>query len=55
MLTQLKTFLNEEDGATPIEFGLLLALISIAVIDTLTATGNSASSALSGLVSGEAK
>lgn len=55
MLTQLRTFLNGEDGATPIEYGLIAALISVAVIDSLTATGNSpgtmsitASSVLSG-------
>ncbi|HEX9771267.1 MAG TPA: Flp family type IVb pilin [Kiloniellales bacterium] len=59
MLTQLKMFLHDEDGATAIEYGLIAALVSVAAIGALTAMGNSlstmfntVSSALSGAVSG---
>jgi pilus assembly protein Flp/PilA len=59
MLNHLETFLNEEDGATAIEYGLIAALVSVAAIGALTAMGsrlstmfNTVSSALSGAVSG---
>jgi len=59
MLTQLKMFLHDEDGATAIEYGLIAALVSVAAIGALTAMGNSlstmfntVSSALSGAASG---
>ena len=54
MLGELKTFLNDEGGATAIEYGLIAALVSVAAIGALTAMGgslgtmfNSVSSALS--------
>ena len=32
----LKAFWNDEDGATAIEYGLIAALLSVAIIFTLT-------------------
>jgi pilus assembly protein Flp/PilA len=59
MLNHLARFLNEEDGATAIEYGLIAALVSVAAIGALTAMGsslstmfNTVSSALSGAVAG---
>ncbi len=59
MIAKLKTFLNNEDGATAIEYGLIAALVSVAAIGALTAMGNSltamfttVSSALSGAAGG---
>lgn len=59
MLTQLKMFLHDEDGATAIEYGLIAALVSVAAIGALTAMGsslsamfNTVSSALSGAAAG---
>ncbi len=59
MFAKLKTFLNNEDGATAIEYGLIAALVSVAAIGALTAMGNSlgtmfntVSSALSGATGG---
>ena len=43
MLRNLKTFLNDEDGATAIEYGLIAALVSVAAIGALTAMGGSLS------------
>ncbi len=59
MFTKLVMFLNDEDGATAIEYGLIAALVSVAAIGALTAMGNSlstmfntVSSALSGAAGG---
>ena len=41
MSRKLKTFLNDEDGATAIEYGLIAALVSVAAIGALTAMGGS--------------
>jgi pilus assembly protein Flp/PilA len=35
----LKRFLKNEDGATAIEYGLIAALIGVAIIVTVTAVG----------------
>lgn len=35
----LKQFLNNEDGATAIEYGLIAALIGVAIITAVTAVG----------------
>jgi len=37
----LKQFLGDESGATAIEYGLIAALISVALIAAYTAVGNS--------------
>ncbi len=54
MFTKFAMFLNDEDGATAIEYGLIAALVSVAAIGALTAMGdnlqtlfNTVSSALS--------
>ncbi|GAB3628018.1 pilus assembly protein PilA [Pandoraea terrae] len=39
-LDLIRDFLREEDGATAIEYGLLAALISIAIIIATTGVGN---------------
>ncbi len=36
-----RDFLNNEDGATAIEYGLIAALVSVAAIGALTAMGDS--------------
>lgn len=40
MLT-IKKFLNDESGATAIEYGLIAALVSVAAIGALSAMGTS--------------
>jgi pilus assembly protein Flp/PilA len=37
----LKRFLKNEDGATAIEYGLIAALIGVAIIVAVTAVGTS--------------
>ena len=41
MTNTLKTILNDESGATAIEYGLIAALVSVAAIAALTAMGTS--------------
>ena len=43
MSGKLKTFLQNEEGATAIEYGLIAALVSVAAIGALTAMGGSLS------------
>jgi pilus assembly protein Flp/PilA len=38
-MTNLKTFVANEDGATAIEYGLIAGLISVAIIAALTTIG----------------
>ena len=59
MFTLISRFVQEDSGATAIEYGLIAALVSVAAIGALTAMGNSlstmfdtVSTALSGAVSG---
>lgn len=40
MLSDLQAMLKQQAGATAIEYGLILALISLAAILTFTAVGN---------------
>ena len=40
MLTNLKSVLVDEDGATLVEYALVVALIAIACIGTVTALGS---------------
>ena len=44
MVTNIKKFIKEEDGATMIEYGLIAALVSVAAVIALTALGGSLSS-----------
>jgi len=39
MLKSLKAFLKNEDGATAIEYGLIAALIGVAIITAVTSVG----------------
>jgi pilus assembly protein Flp/PilA len=39
-MTKLRTFLRDENGATAIEYGLIAASISIAIIVAITAVGS---------------
>ncbi len=41
MITAIRTFLNDESGATAIEYGLIAALISVAAIAAMGALGDS--------------
>jgi pilus assembly protein Flp/PilA len=40
-MSSLKRFLKNEDGATAIEYGLIAALIGVAIILAVTAVGTS--------------
>lgn len=40
-MTFLRSFLRDEQGATAIEYGLIAALISVAIIAALAALGDS--------------
>lgn len=51
-MTNLMTrFLNDESGATAIEYGLIAGLIAVAIITGATALGNSLDGMFSGLSS----
>lgn len=41
MLKSLKNLINDESGATAIEYGLIAALVSVAAITALTTMGES--------------
>ena len=41
MLTLIKRFMNDQSGATAIEYGLIAAGISVAIIATVQAVGGS--------------
>ncbi len=41
MLTYLKNFVREEEGATMIEYGLMVALIAVVLIGAVTFLGTS--------------
>jgi pilus assembly protein Flp/PilA len=43
----LKTFLDDQSGATAIEYGLLVALISVVIISAVTSLGSHLNSKLS--------
>ncbi|WP_020593596.1 Flp family type IVb pilin [Kiloniella laminariae] len=47
-----KDFLNDESGATAIEYGLIAALVSVAAIGALSAMGDSLKD-IFGVVDGE--
>jgi len=40
LLTKVKNFFREEEGATAVEYGLLVALIAVAIIAAVTLLGN---------------
>ncbi|WP_454063161.1 Flp family type IVb pilin [Candidatus Nitrospira salsa] len=39
-MNHIMTFINDEDGATAMEYGLLAALISAVIIGSVTTLGN---------------
>ena len=41
MFTTLRNVMNDESGATAIEYGLIAALVSVAAIGALSAVGDS--------------
>ncbi len=43
MLTNLRRFLKNEDGATAIEYGLIAALIGVVIITAVTKVGTNVS------------
>ena len=43
MSTWVKTFIKDESGATAIEYGLIAALISVAIISAATTLGSNVS------------
>ncbi len=45
----LRKFLNDENGATAIEYGLIAALVAVALIFALDALGTSISSLFTGV------
>ena len=46
MITQVKNFIRNVDGATAIEYGLIAALIAVVIITGLTAVGTSLNTSL---------
>lgn len=47
MLTKLKNFAVNEDGATAIEYGLIAALIAVVIIGAITLVGTNLSTTFS--------
>ena len=47
MFTVFKNVLNDESGATAIEYGLIAALVSVAAVTALTSVGTSLDSMFS--------
>jgi pilus assembly protein Flp/PilA len=48
----IKKFLKDEEGVTAIEYGLIAALIALAVIVTVTAVGKQLNTVFTGIKSG---
>ena len=48
----LKNFLNDDSGATAIEYGLIAALLSVSLLAGYTAVGNSIDNHWSDVVTG---
>ena len=47
IIAQAKRFLRDEEGATMVEYGLMVALIAIVCITAVTAIGNNLNSVFS--------
>jgi pilus assembly protein Flp/PilA len=47
MLTKVKNFIREEEGASAVEYGLLVALIAAVIIGAVTLLGQNLSSLFS--------
>ena len=48
----IQQFINDENGATAIEYGLIAALIAVVIITALIAVGNSLSTTFTAVNSG---
>lgn len=44
MLSQIKSFVMNEDGATAIEYGLIAGLIAVAIVTAVTLVGTNLNS-----------
>lgn len=40
MLVQIKKFLRDEEGATAVEYGLIAALIAVAILSAVSGVGD---------------
>ncbi len=49
MLTYLKTFFDNRDGATAIEYGLIAGLIAVVIITAITLLGTDLSALFGGI------
>ncbi len=49
MMKQLKMFMQDEDGASAVEYGLLVALIAAAIILTVQGLGTTLDGVFSGV------
>ena len=49
MLTQMMRFLKEEEGATAVEYGLMIALIALAIIVSVRLIGTNLNTSFSGV------
>jgi pilus assembly protein Flp/PilA len=47
LLTKIKNFIHEEEGASAVEYGLLVALIAVAIIGAVTMLGTNLSAMFS--------
>ena len=52
MVNQLVRFMNDEEGATAIEYGLLAALIAAIIVGTVGSLGTSVNTAFSNVNAG---
>jgi len=48
----IKTFIRDEDGATAIEYGLIAALVSVAIIVTLGTLGDNLDTTFTAVANG---
>ena len=49
MLKAIKNFWNEEDGATAVEYGIMVAAIAAVIITVVVSIGNNVNTAMSGV------
>lgn len=52
MRNLVSKFVNDEEGATAIEYGLIAALIAVAIIGAITAVGDNLSDTFDDVASG---
>jgi len=49
LLTKIQNFVQDEEGATAVEYGLLVSLIAVAIIVAVTTLGGSLSAMFTGV------